>query len=160
MVTLDEPTAVTVPLMESEDAGSAAFEPDVPDELGVELELEPEVPLVVEVELGVVVVVVAAPAVTAVDATVPATAPNPRSPSPLATALGNRRFRAELSWILISPSPSRWDRPTWKAASPRHLGSSAVRPESHLGVPEPDRPRAGGRSGLPIHRRQTGDTQR
>src|SRR5579872_907809 len=146
MVTLDEPTAVTVPLMESEDAGGAAFEPDVP--------------LVVEVELGVVVLVVAAPAVTAVDATVPATAPNPRSPSPLATALGNRRFRAELSWIRISPSPSGWDRPTWKAASPRHLGSSAVRPESHLGVPGPDRLRAGGCSGLPIHRRHTADTQR
>ena len=107
MVTLEEPTAVTVPLSGSVMAGGDAFVPDVPDGAGVafapavpdvpEFGLEPVDPFVVDVELGDVVVVVAALALMAVEATVPATAPNPRSPSPVATALGTRRLRTGLS---------------------------------------------------------------
>jgi hypothetical protein len=87
MVTLEVPTAVTVPL--DDRAGPLEGGPGAVLPLAgavVEVEPELEVPGV-----GDVVVVVSALALPAIDATPPAAAPTPSRASPLASALGSRR---------------------------------------------------------------------
>ena len=87
MSTVDEPTAVTVPLEVRLDPPEGAPGVALPSD-GELLEVEPgeDVP-----GAGEVVLVVAAPAPLAIEAIPPAAAPTPSRASPLATALGNRR---------------------------------------------------------------------
>jgi hypothetical protein len=87
IVTLDVPTAVTVPLEDRADAPEGAVGAELPLE-GAVVEVEPEL---VDPDAGDVVVVVSALALPAIDAIPPAAAPTPRRASPPASALGSRR---------------------------------------------------------------------
>jgi hypothetical protein len=103
MVTLDDPTAVTVPLCDNAAVPGAGSVPDdpvpelgsVPEDADAGLvldELAPEDPLV-DVDPDGEVVVVAAPALMAVDATPPTSPPRPSRPRAVAMPFGTRRPR-------------------------------------------------------------------